>query len=467
MMNRFYLTLVPLAVLLPSVFAKVQYVGGTIAGGDAGCQINGTCDPNSAQLPSGIGSAQMSKAIEGNGINLLRIPTSWQFLVNGNLGGDLDPENLSQYDELVQSCLGAGAFCMVDVHNFARWDGKIIGQGGPTDEQFAGFWGQLAKKYAAQDKIIFEIMDEPYDLNVSAWAQTCQSAVTAIRNAGAMSQMVLLPGTNFDRAATLISSRSADELLSITNPDGSVDNLLLDIHDILSEADSDDNAACTAENIDNLTAIAKYLRSKGRKGFVRETWASDDASCNTVFCAQSTFINDNSDVFVGLVSGGGGSLDISQNLTRSSQTEFTKRCFVVPEKKEVKGSATTSMWEAATIEPQLTPRTPEPQAFLAVSSSGSLVLTAVTLETPPPEPSADALRWDPSGSSLVLTADMFDTTFATLQLATGMPIPPAAQPSAVFLPVASTTPLNAAGSVAVGTVIMWICVSMAVVSVMW
>ncbi|KAI1167411.1 glycoside hydrolase superfamily [Nemania serpens] len=278
MLIMIFSALISLAALVPAVFAKVQFLGVAIAGGEFGCQIDGTCPPSSAQLPLGDGPTQMNHFVKDDGINVLRIPTTWQFLVNSQLGGDLDVSNLSKYDQLVQSCLNTGAYCMIDIHNFARWDGRIIGQGGPTDEQFASFWRQLAGKYATDDRIIFELMNEPHDLDVGIWAQTCQKVVTAIREAGATSQMILLPGTNFDSAATLVSSGSADTLLAIRNPDGSMDNLLLDIHKYLDEDNSGTHAACTTNNIDAFTAVAQYLRSKGRKGFISETGASSDAS---------------------------------------------------------------------------------------------------------------------------------------------------------------------------------------------
>lgn len=31
-------------------------------------------------------------------------------------------------------------------HNYARWNGAIIGQGGPTNAQFATLWSQVAAK---------------------------------------------------------------------------------------------------------------------------------------------------------------------------------------------------------------------------------------------------------------------------------------------------------------------------------
>ncbi len=53
---------------------------------------------------------------------------SWQYLTN-NVIGPLDDKNFGNYDLLMQACLKTGAYCMIDIHNFARWNGGIIGQG--------------------------------------------------------------------------------------------------------------------------------------------------------------------------------------------------------------------------------------------------------------------------------------------------------------------------------------------------
>jgi endoglucanase len=211
---------------------------------------------------------------------------------------------------------------MIDIHNFARLDGAIIGQGGPTDKQFASLWAELATKYATEEKIVFELMNEPHDLDVAVWARTCQSAVTAIRLAGAKTQMILLPGSNFDSAATLASSKGgAEELLAVTNPDGGTDGLLLDIHKYLDEDNSGTHAECVTDNVDAFASVANFLRQNGRQGIVSETGASSDASCMKAFCSQNAFINANSDVLIGLVGWGAGSFDSSYllSLTPSKQ----------------------------------------------------------------------------------------------------------------------------------------------------
>lgn len=96
-------------------------------------------------------------------MNVFRLPVGWQFLVNHKVGGPLNPTNAGLYDDLVQACLKVGAYCMIDIHNYARWDGKIIGQGGATDEQFASLWWHLAKKYKNEPRIMMGLMNEPHD----------------------------------------------------------------------------------------------------------------------------------------------------------------------------------------------------------------------------------------------------------------------------------------------------------------
>lgn len=176
----------------------------------------------------------------------------------------------------MDACLETGAYCMIDVHNFARYDGGIIGQGGPEDEAFVDLWVSLAKKYADNEKIIFGLMNEPHDLDVNIWAKTCQKVVTGIRKAGAEKHMILLPGTNFASAETFVSSGSAEALAAITNPDGSTDGLLLDIHKYLDINNSGSHMECTTDNVEEFKEIIEWLRDNDRKAMVSESGASLD-----------------------------------------------------------------------------------------------------------------------------------------------------------------------------------------------
>ena len=168
--------------------------GVNIAGFDFGCTTDGSDDLTSVTPPlpnlgGPDGASQMRHFVNDDNLNIFRLPVGWQYLLNNNVGGTLDATNFGNYDQLVQACLSTGASCIIDIHNYARWNGQIIGQGGPTNDQFANIWSQIATKYKNTPNIIFGLMNEPHDVNIQEWAVSVQAAVTAIRTAGATSQI--------------------------------------------------------------------------------------------------------------------------------------------------------------------------------------------------------------------------------------------------------------------------------------
>jgi endoglucanase len=52
---------------------------------------------------------------------------------NNPASTSLDSAFFAQYDTLVQAALRAGGYVILDLHNYARWNGGVVGQGGPTD----------------------------------------------------------------------------------------------------------------------------------------------------------------------------------------------------------------------------------------------------------------------------------------------------------------------------------------------
>ena len=106
----------------------------------------------------------MQHFVNDDNLNAFRLPVSWQYLTNGQGNGTLDSNNVDTYDELVQGCLSAGAsMCIIDVHNYARFNGELIGDGGPSNDDFAALWGSIATKYAGDANVAFGVMNEPHD----------------------------------------------------------------------------------------------------------------------------------------------------------------------------------------------------------------------------------------------------------------------------------------------------------------
>ncbi|KAF4451344.1 glycoside hydrolase family 5, partial [Fusarium albosuccineum] len=384
--------------LLSGAWAKVKYLGVAIPGIDFGCDIDGSCPPDQAQYPSashghGDGAGQMKHFVEDSGLNTFRLPMTWQYILNEQVGGKLDDDKFGLYDDLMQSCLDTGAYCMIDLHNFARYDGEIIGQGGPSDEDFADVWSQLATKYAKEDKVMFGLMNEPHDLDVALWAKSCQAAVTSIRKAGATSQLILLPGTNFTNAETFVSTGSADALAAIKNPDGSKDGLILDLHKYLDINNSGSFDECTTDNVEAFRAMADWLRDNERVAIISESGASLSDSCMEKFCAQNEFIAKNSDVFIGFVGWGAGSFkyDYIMTLTpfqdgdKFTDNKLMKQCIIEPFIKNApSATTTTSKTKTKATETQTTHTKPTKSTDSESSTTESSDSSSTTEESSSP-----------------------------------------------------------------------------------
>ncbi|MCJ1400881.1 Endoglucanase EG-II [Xylographa trunciseda] len=272
----------------------------------------------------------MQHFVTGDGLNCFRLPVGWQYLVANTLGGTLDPTFFASYNQLVQACLATGAHCIVDLHNYARWNGGIVGQGGPTNAQLNSVWSQLAAKYASQPNIIFGTMNEPHDLTMSTWAVTLQGVVSAIRAAGATSQLILLPGTNYAAAGGFVAN-SAPALSTIKDSDGTTSKLIYDIHQYLDSDGSGTHADCVTDHVsDNLTPLASYLRSNGRKAFLTETGGGNVADCVQYVCSELSYLNTNSDVYLGWQGWAAGafatSYVLSETPTGNTDTLLVQQC---------------------------------------------------------------------------------------------------------------------------------------------
>ena len=74
------------------------------------------------------GAGQMQHFVSDDGFNVFRLPVGWQFLTGNTPTGNIVAANLAEYDALVQACLATGASCIVDLHNYARYSGKVSSQ---------------------------------------------------------------------------------------------------------------------------------------------------------------------------------------------------------------------------------------------------------------------------------------------------------------------------------------------------
>ncbi|KAK5027370.1 hypothetical protein LTS07_006972 [Exophiala sideris] len=321
---------------------RVRYGGVNIAGFEFGSYD--TCGILTAQPyvdPTNF-VAQIKHFVHDDGLNAFRLPVSWQYLINqydgDSLGTNkLDSSNFATYDELVQGCLDAGAsLCIIDIHNYARFNGYIIGQDGPSAAQFASLWSQIATKYASESRVAFGLMNEPHDescnsadggvMNIDIWAATLQTVVNAIRSAGATSQSIIMPGKGWTHSITYLDASgdgSGPALMGIMDPAGGTSKLVFEVHEYLDSNNAGGSSDCVTNNIDSsygrggLQNLADYLRSNGRVAMITESGGLNNANCAIYLCQELSFLANNTDVFLGYTTWAAGGFDSSYELTET------------------------------------------------------------------------------------------------------------------------------------------------------
>jgi len=250
------------------------------------------------------------------GVNVFRIPFAWQ-LMTPTVGGNLDSNFFARYDKTIQAVLNASTrpYVILDLHNYARFNNAIIGQGGPTNAQYASIWSQLAAKYKSNPKVMFGIMNEPHDVpNISSWVSSVQAAVNAIRAAGATSQYILIPGSSWSSAEAL-PREAGPLLLGVTDPVGGTSKLLFDVHKYLDSDNSGTHLECTTDNVPVFNTLLSWLKTNGRRAILTETGGGNTQSCFTALKSQLAFIKANRGSFVGFTVWSAGAFDTKYELT--------------------------------------------------------------------------------------------------------------------------------------------------------
>ncbi|KAI0639633.1 glycoside hydrolase superfamily [Trametes polyzona] len=250
------------------------------------------------------------------GANLFRIPFAWQ-LMTPTVGGPINETFFSIYDRTVQAALSSGpnVHVIVDLHNYARWNGGIIAQGGPTNDQFASIWTQLAAKYGSNERIIFGIMNEPHDVpNVQTWVDSVQFVVNAVRKAGSKN-FLLLPGSSW-ASAQAFPTEAGPFLVKVTDPLGDTSKLIFDVHKYLDSDNSGTHPDCTTDNVDVLKTLVSFLQQNGnRQAILSETGGGNTASCEQLLANELAFVKGAFPTLAGFSVWAAGAFDTTYVLT--------------------------------------------------------------------------------------------------------------------------------------------------------
>jgi len=222
--------------------------------------------------------------------------------VDGRDRGALDPTYLGYLDTLVNYATGEGMLVILDAHNYGRAWGLGIGvAGGTPNSAFASFWSAVAIHYKANPLVAFGLMNEPGATGQTAalWLASCNAANSAIRSAGATSQLIVVPVAIGDGASGFIPNGN-DTVFNtgVVDPNN---NYAIELHQYFDSNGSGTQAVPVGNGYvppEILTDATVWARKFGLKLVLGEFGADTgpDGVAAIRNCMQ--FLQNNSDVWI-------------------------------------------------------------------------------------------------------------------------------------------------------------------------
>ncbi|WP_109145066.1 glycoside hydrolase family 5 protein [Bradyrhizobium sp. SUTN9-2] len=233
------------------------------------------------------------------GMSTVRLQVSWENL-QPTQNGPLDPAFIQKLESIASYATAKGAHVIIDVHNYGYGYGNLIGTEQTPISSFADLWGKLAGVFADNPDIVFGLMNEPQLQSADTWLSAVNAAIASIRDSGATSQQILVPGLYWDGAFSWTTSTNATVLGAPGAIVDSANNYAFEVHQYLDDT-SGQNSWVVSETIgvERLEAITAWARDSGAKLFLGEFGVANNPTALTALDNMLAYMSANDDVWQG------------------------------------------------------------------------------------------------------------------------------------------------------------------------
>ena len=215
-------------------------------------------------------------------------------LAQTSLTANFDAAYLRNLTESINYITNAGAYAVLDPHNYGRYNRKII----TSTNDFKSFWTKLATHFVSNSKVIFDTNNEYHTMDQSLVFDLNQAAIDAIRAAGATSQYIFVEGNAWSGAWSWISSGNAASLVNLKDPQN---KMIYEMHQYLDSDSSGTSPACVSTDIgvQRVKDATAWLRANGKLGVLGEFAGGANSVCQTAVKGLLDHLKANSDVWTG------------------------------------------------------------------------------------------------------------------------------------------------------------------------
>ncbi|KAK4167116.1 glycoside hydrolase [Cladorrhinum sp. PSN259] len=226
------------------------------------------------------------------GYNTFRVGFAMERLSQNGLTSSFDSAYVQNLTQSINYITNAGAYAVLDPHNFGRYFGNII-----TDvNAFGTWWTNVAKLFAHNSRVIFDTNNEYNTMSQDLVLQLNQAAINGIRAAGATSQYIFVEGNSWSGAWTWNTTNN--NLVALTDPQNKV---VYQMHQYLDADGSGTAPSCVSTEIgvQRIVGATKWLRDNGKVGILGEFAGGPNSVCQTAVKGLLDHLKANSDVWQG------------------------------------------------------------------------------------------------------------------------------------------------------------------------
>ncbi len=234
------------------------------------------------------------------GMNSFRLSFLWERL-EPELSGPFENAELDQLTQTVTELTGEGAVVILDLHNYARYNGVPLGAGDVTAARLADTWVRLVHYFGGNSRVVFGLMNEPYGISTTLWADAVNEVIGAIRRR-AVKNTILVAGNGFSAAEHWSevenSESNAAALLRVNDP---LDRVVFEAHTYFDRSGGGTSSDCVnqAIGVERLEPFTSWLKRNHRIGFVGEFGAGSSEICLEALDAFGRYVLKNRDVYAG------------------------------------------------------------------------------------------------------------------------------------------------------------------------
>lgn len=204
------------------------------------------------------------------GIRNIRFPIKWERL-QPKLNGPLDPFYATQIDRLLANAARNDMDVILDVHNYGRYRGKVVGTKDVPLSAYQNLLERMAQRWGKHPALYgYDIMNEPYGLADQYWPKAAQAGINGVRKFD-RDNIIFVEGASYSSAERW--AWYADKLLDLQDPS---DNLVFSAHLYLDRDASGRYVEKTDQSFDpnigikRATPFINWLQKNGKRGHIGE-----------------------------------------------------------------------------------------------------------------------------------------------------------------------------------------------------